>query len=275
MLMSMTGFGSSEAVIKGVGKVSIELRSTNHKFLETVLHLPECLLSVEDKFKKEIETKVKRGRITCVINIAKRESSAVSVDEKLLKSYMSVLENTKKKFHIKGEVGLDDLIRLPGVLSVASQEISKDRIYPCLKKALSSAVDNLVRTRQKEGAALYKHFKTRSQKLKSELNFIQSRYKNIVACKKNKLNTHEEQNSFLKESDINEEIERLGFHIKNFSHKLSKNGPVGKEFDFIAQEMQREANTIGAKCCDSLVSGRVIQMKSQIEKIREQVQNIE
>ncbi|MFH1441194.1 MAG: YicC/YloC family endoribonuclease [Candidatus Omnitrophota bacterium] len=273
--MSMTGFGSHEIVIAGVGKVSIELRSTNHKFLETVLHLPEGLLSLEDKFKKEIESKIKRGRVTCVVNIARRESTSVFIDEKLLKNYILALENTKKKFHINGEVGLDDLIRLPGVLSIANQETVKEEIYPRLKGLLSIAVNKLVGTRQKEGAALYRHLKRRSQKLKSELHFLQARYKNIVERKKAKLNTQEEQSSFLKESDISEEIERLGFHIKNFSQKLSKNSPIGKELDFIAQEMQREANTTGAKCCDSLVSVRVIQMKSQIEKIREQVQNIE
>lgn len=276
MLMSMTGFGSHEIFIAGIGKISIELRSTNHKFLETVLHLPEGLLSLEDKFKKEIESKVKRGRTTCAVNITtRRESPSVFIDEKLLKNYITALESTKKKFHIKGEVGLDDLIRLPGVLSVSNQEGIKEKIYPQLKDLLSTAVNRLVETRQKEGAALSRHLKTRSQKLKSELHFLQVRYQNIVDRKKVKLNTQEEQSSFLKESDISEEIERLGFHIKNFSHKLSKNSPIGKELDFIAQEMQREANTIGAKCCDSLVSVRVIQMKSQIEKIREQVQNIE
>lgn len=275
MLMSMTGFGSCEIVIAGIGKVSIELRSTNHKFLETVSHLPESLLSLEDKVKKEIEAKVKRGRITCVVNITRKESPTVFIDEKLLKNYISALENTKKKFHIKGEVGLDDLIRLPGVLSVSNQEIIKEKIYPRLKELLSTAVNRLVGTRQKEGAALFKHLKRRAQLLKSELHALQARYQTIVNRKRAKLNTQEEQSSFLKESDISEEIERLEFHIENFSQKLSKNSPMGKEFDFIAQEMQREANTIGAKCCDSLVSARVIQMKSQIEKIREQVQNIE
>lgn len=275
MLISMTGFGSKEGEIPLFGKVSVELRSTNHKFMEIVLHLPEGFLALEDRIKKEIEAKVKRGRITCVINISGGKTPGVFINDKLLKNYLSALENIKRKFQIKGEAGLDTLIHLPGVLSLTESSIPKEKIWPGLKTLLQSAVDGLFQMRQKEGRAVHKYLKTRSQILKSELEAVQSRFKEVLENKIAKLKTAEERSGFLKDSDISEEISRLGFHIKNFNHKLSKSVPVGKEMDFIAQEMQREANTIGAKSCDSLLSGRIIHIKSQIEKIREQVQNIE
>lgn len=275
MLISMTGFGSKEGEIPLFGKVSVELRSTNHKFLEVVLHMPEGFLSLEDRIKKEIEARAKRGRITCVININGSKAPSVFINEKLLKNYLSVLEKAKRQFQLTGEVGLGTLIQLPGVLSLTESRLPKEKIWPGLRLLLKGAVDNFAKTRQKEGRALYMYLKSRGQILKTEVDAVQTRFKGVVEDKTAKMKTSEERNSFLKDTDITEEIERLSFHIKNFSHKLTKNIPVGKELDFIAQEMQREANTIAAKSCDSVLSVKVIHIKSQIEKIREQVQNIE
>ncbi len=275
MLISMTGFGSKEGEIPLFGKISVELRSTNHKFMEIVLHMPEGFLSLEDRIKKEIEAKAKRGRITCVININGGKAPSVFINEKLLKNYLSVLGKAKRQFQLRGEVGLDTLIQLPGVLSLTESSVPKEKIWPGLRILLKGAVDNFAKTRQKEGQALYAYLKSRGQILKTEVDAVQSRFKEVVEDKIAKIKVSEERNSFLKDTDISEEIERLSFHIKNFNHKLTKSIPVGKELDFIAQEMQREANTIAAKSCDSLLSVKVIHIKSQIEKIREQVQNIE
>lgn len=275
MLISMTGFGSKEGEIPLFGKVSVELRSTNHKFLEVVLHMPEGFLSLEDRIKKEIEAKAKRGRITCVININGGKAPSVFINEKLLKNYLSVLGKAKRQFQLTGEVGLGTLIQLPGVLSLTESSIPKEKIWPGLRVLLKGAVDNFAKTRQKEGRALYVYLKSRGQILRTEVDAVQARFKGVVEDKTAKMKTSEERNSFLKDTDITEEIERLSFHIKNFNHKLTKSIPVGKELDFIAQEMQREANTIAAKSCDSVLSVKVIHIKSQIEKIREQVQNIE
>jgi len=275
MINSMTGFGGKAGEVPLFGKISVELRSSNHKFLETVLHLPEGFLILEDRIKKEIESRVKRGRITCMINIGASGSPGVYINEKLLKNYLSALTKISKQFHIGGEASLDTLIHLPGVLSLAESEIPKERIWPALKPLVVEAVNNFVRTRQKEGAALQKYLKSRIKILKSEAALLQKRFEYVLEREVAKLKTPEEKASFLKDADIGEEISRIAFHLKNFEHKLSKAGPVGKELDFIAQEMQREANTVGAKSCDSLLSARVVHIKSQIEKIREQVQNVE
>lgn len=275
MLSSMTGFGGRSKEIASLGKISIELRSTNHKFLETVLHAPEGFLALEDRIKKEIESKVKRGRLTCVINLNGSSSHGVFINEKLLKDYLVSLKKIKKQYAVAGEINIDSLVHFPGVVSLTGASIAKEKIWPALKALLAQAVNDLVAARQKEGRALARFLKKRAQKLTLELTAVRARFKAVAHSKQAELKTPEERSSLLKDIDISEEVERLEFHIKNFTHKLSQTQPVGKELDFIAQEMQREANTMGAKSCDSLLSARVVQIKSQIEKIREQAQNIE
>lgn len=271
----MTGFSSREKEIAPFGKICVQLKSTNHKFQETVFHLPEGFLSLEDKIKKEIEAKIKRGRLTCAIDITGGKASSVFINKSLLKNYVTTLRNVKKQFKIHDEIDIETLVHLPGVLSLGESKIPQARLWPSLKILINQALDALVKTRQKEGRAIYAYLKNRGEALKAYLDNIKKRFKKVIKDKLDRINTDEERTSFLKDSDITEEIERLAFHIGNFQNKLSKSGPIGKELDFIAQEMQREANTLAAKSFDASISTKVIQIKSQIEKIREQVQNIE
>jgi len=275
MIKSMTGFGSSQGQVAQLGKISIQVRSTNHKFLETVLHLPEGFLSLEETIKKEVQNKVKRGRITFVMNIMGGLTSSVFINKKLLKEYIAVLKNTKDQFSIKDEISINTLIHLPGVLSLAENRISAAKLWPALKPLAHRALTDLDKMRQKEGRALYGYLIIRARALRRDLETVKIRFKKVIKAKLVQLNTDEERSSFLKDTDISEEMERLSFHIRNFNHKLSTNGYIGKELDFIAQEMQRETNTMGAKCPDTVISTKVVQIKSQIEKIREQAQNIE
>ena len=275
MLNSMTGFGGREKEIVPFGKISVELRSTNHKFLEVVLHLPDGFLSLEDKLKGQIEGKIKRGRLTCAVNISGSKSSHVHVNIQLLRNYLSTFRHMGKEFHIKDDISINTLIHLPGVLSLEEHDFPKTCIWPHLRALLKGALDDLAKNRRKEGQAMHDFLKSRAQMLWLRLEAIKKRYKVAVKAKLATLVTNDERTSFLKESDVAEEIDRLTFHIRNFKSKLSKSGPVGKELDFIAQEMQREANTLAAKSFDVGVSSTVVEMKSQIEKIREQVQNIE
>jgi len=274
-MQSMTGFGSKEVEMPSFGKISVELRSTNHKFLETVFHLPEGFLCLEDKIKKEIEIKIKRGRLVCAITINGSRNPNVFINKALLKSYIATLDGVKKQFHIKEGPSIDTLVHLPGVLSLGEHKIQSSSIWPKLRVLVKGALDELVKTRKKEGKATYVHLKVRAGQLQSSLEIVKARFKKALKDKLNAFNTDEERASFLKDTDVSEEIERLAFHIKNFKNKISKSEPIGKELDFIAQEMQREANTLAAKTFDVAISGRVVQMKGQIEKIREQAQNIE
>jgi len=271
----MTGFGNKESEIPSVGRISVELRSTNYKFLEVILHLPEGFFSLEEKIKKECKSKSKRERVICVININRKSSPEVFINDNLVKTYLGTVNRLKKQFHVDGQVTLDALLTLPGVLTLEEKMLSKDSVWPALKPVLNAALNSMVGMRKKEGRALFSFLKRRAQLLNNQLQYVKRRFKQVSVDKAAKLKTAEERIAFLKDVDISEEIERLGFYIKNFSKRLAKSGPVGKELDFIAQEMQRETNTIGAKSCDTLLSAKVVQIKSQIEKIREQVQNVE
>ena len=275
MINSMTGFGVSESKNNAFGKISVELRSTNHKFLEVVLHMPEGFLFLEDRIKKEIDAKLNRGRVTCAINISGGQAENIFINRALLKKYHKALKSLQQEFNLKDGVSLDALIRLPGVFALEESEIEKTTIWPKLKLLLGEALGDLLSMRRKEGLALQVFLKKRAVALKNDLDYVKGRFKNAVKAKTTKMKSDEERMFFLKDSDIAEEMERLSFHIKNFTQKLLSSGSVGKELDFIAQEMQREANTMVAKSFDASISARVVQLKSQIEKIREQVQNIE
>jgi len=275
MIQGMTGFGTREAKVKGLGKISVELRASNHKFLEIVFHLPEGLLFLEERLKKLIETKIKRGRITCVITNLGGEAAHVFINRALLKNYILKLKNIKEEFKIKDNLSMDTLIHLPGVLSLGENKVLKGKIWLHLEALVRQALEDLLKMRQKEGRALHGFLKNRAEFVRANLEMIALRFKKATKEKLNAITTDEERSSFLKDSDITEEIERLAFHVKNFKSKILKSGSIGKELDFIAQEMQREANTLAAKTFDASISGRIVQIKSQIEKIREQVQNIE
>ena len=275
MLKSMTGFGAGETESADFGKISVEIRSTNHKFLEIVLHLPEGFLSLEEKLRKLIEAKIRRGRITCAVNLAAGTKEGARINEKMLKNYLSALGRIQTRYKLKNQVALDTLIHLPGVLSLEGAEINKALIWPKIKIALDKAVGSLLNTRLREGRAMESLLRKYSGNLRNILQEVKARFKKAVSIKARRLKTDEERNAFLKNSDITEEIERLEFHAKNFMRKIAKDGVIGKELDFIAQEMQREANTMGAKSFDKVVSSKVVQMKSLVEKIREQAQNIE
>ncbi len=275
MITSMTGFGSFEVETPKHGKIYVELRSTNHKFLETSLHLPEGSLSLEERVKKIIEKKIKRGRVTCVVNLGGQRSGAAFINKTLLKKYIEKIDSIRGEFKLKEKLGINELIRLPGVLTFEEERVTPEHLWPSLNKALSMAVSDLVKARKKEGLALQVYLKKLAAQLKGVILSIDKIIKSSLKLKLKELTTDEERAVFLKETDTQEEVDRLNFHVDNFKNRINSGGAVGKELDFIAQEMQREANTLGAKTFDVKVSSQVLRAKSLIEKIREQVQNIE
>lgn len=276
MIKSMTGFGSRSRQIRPLGKVSVELKSSNHKYLDIILHLPEGFLFLEDKIKKEISSGIKRGRVTCVVSInGGQKAYGININKGLLKNYLSAVNSIKREFRVKDEISMDALVQLPGIFSLREDLSPKSHFSPGLKSLVRLALNELSGMRQKEGAALYVYLKKHSEALKTEVKLVRDRFQKVINEKMLEMQTEEERSSFLKDTDITEEIERLSFHVKNFTRTMAKNGAVGKELDFITQEMQREANTIGAKSCDTVISAKVVELKSQIEKMREQLQNIE
>jgi uncharacterized protein (TIGR00255 family) len=275
MIQSMTGYGSQEAQAGEAGKISVEIRSSNHKFLEIVFHVPVELMYLEDRMRKVIEARIKRGRLTCVVTMMENKGSRVLIHKEVVKDYITKIREVKRQFGIVDDININTLVHLPGVVSVGADKKRPANLWPKIKTVLESALEDLVRMRSAEGRSTRIYLKKRAHALASGLAFIKGKFRKAIREKMSGLKSDEERVSFLKSTDIGEEIDRLAFHIRNFKNKLAKNGSVGKELDFIAQEMQREANTLAAKSFLAAISARVVQMKSLIEKIREQVQNIE
>jgi uncharacterized protein (TIGR00255 family) len=271
---SMTGFSCHQADLGLLGKVTVELRSTNHKFLEVVLHLPEGFLALEEPLRKEIEARIPRGRIICAITMSGTPTQRVEVNETVARMHVQSSRQLQKHLGVKGDLTIDTLMQLPGVVSLMQSSVARTALWPRLRGVVREAVESLVAVRRREGAAMMAHIRRRTVSMSKDVERIRARFSKLIKERTAALSTDEERSSFLKNSDITEEIDRVSFHVRNVLGKIARAGALGKELDFIAQEMQREINTIGAKSCDAAISAMVVEIKSTIEKIREQAQNI-
>jgi uncharacterized protein (TIGR00255 family) len=292
MIRSMTGFGKGECRFKG-GSVIVELKTVNHKFFDASLKLPEAIAALEDRIKEALQKKVQRGKIN--VNIIYDNKAAkdevITINKKLAKSYYNGLICLKKQLGLKDALGLKELSGLPGVINYEVTQAGLLDLWPKIEKALSAALENLVKDREKEGQATCRDLSKRADNISSLLAGIKSRaHLNIKEYREkfaqrvkdltrghniDKGRLEMEVAIFAKNSDISEEIARLKNHLANLKKTLALNGEAGKKIDFIAQELHREANTIGSKSGDFKISKSVIDIKSEIEKIREQAKNIE
>lgn len=288
----MTGFGKGEMKFPG-GQIIVELKTVNHKFFDASLKLPETISPFEDRIKEALQKKINRGKVNVNViyenNRAKDE--VVAINKKLAKSYHAGMVSLKKSLGLKEPVGLKELIALPGVINYAATQESLTVLWPKIEKALSAALTALILDREKEGKALYRDFSKRVSAIDKMLAEIKSRahlsikeyrerfekrVKDLTSGHKmDKGRLEMEVAIFAKNIDISEEITRLKNHLANFKRTLGTNGEAGKKIDFIAQELHREINTIGSKASDFNISRNVIEIKSEIEKIREQAKNIE
>ena len=292
MIKSMTGFGKGEARFKS-GKVTVEIKTVNHKFFDATLKLPNGITAFEDRIKEILQKKIKRGKVN--LNLAYDgvllKAERLSINKKAAKNYYNALEGLKKELGLKEEIDIRDIIALPGVLSFDSLEKGLAAFWPKIKKALDMAIDRLVSDREKEGKALHADLAARTKAIETMLVTIKSRaHLNIDEYRKRFADRVKDLTGgrdidmgrlemevaiFAKNSDISEEITRLQNHLSNFNKTMSAGGEVGKKIDFIAQELHREINTIGSKASDFKISKNVIEIKGEIEKIREQAKNLE
>lgn len=273
MISGMTGFGSAE-FSSGKIKGNIEIKSLNHRYLDIGYFLPMGFSSVESKIRDLLATQIERGRITVSIRITGKPSQTVSFNKEAVSTYLRYAKALQKDFNLKGELSIDRLIQLPGVVDTRETVISAESLWPAIEKDFRLALNGLINMRKREGKSLVADIDGLLKHMLLQSKRIQLRAKLILVAKKKKL-ADEEYLSYEKSADVNEEISRLSHHIDEFRQLLRQNIVVGKKLDFIAQEMQRETNTIGSKLQDKIVSNAVITLKSKIEKIREQAQNIE
>ena len=292
MIRSMTGFGAFRLKTKD-GRASVEIKTVNHKYLEMSCKLPNGLATFEDKIKALIQSRVRRGKIYYNVSYecTMPKTDNVHINKRLAEEYARKLSYLKKHFGLKGDIRLQDFVTLPGIFDYKTDERNFTKLWPMLHEATRQALIRLVSEREKEGKSLQRDLVKRIKKIKKWVVRIKARtkisskgYKRKLEQKikeiagKNFVNNERlemEVALFAKNSDISEELTRLDSHAVNFKKTINRGGETGKKLDFIAQELHREINTVGAKSSDYVISKAVIDTKSEIEKIREQLKNIE
>ncbi|NLY67789.1 MAG: YicC family protein [Tissierellia bacterium] len=293
MIKSMTGFGRGE-FSNGTYAFNIEIKTVNHRYNDIIVRMPKHLNYLEEKIKRLIKKNISRGRVEIYVNMEYVTESPVEVhvDTSLAKSYKAALENLLSELGIEDKIGLEDVLTLEDIVKTERKEIDEDIIWECLSKALSIALENVMNMRKEEGSVLKEDIQCQLEKIESMLSKIEERAPFIVEEYRDKLRERirelldEEQGLdeerlnyevvlFADKSDINEEIVRFKSHIRQFYKSMESKEPIGRKLDFLVQEMNREINTIGSKANDLIITNCVVDIKSELEKVREQIQNIE
>lgn len=292
MIKSMTGFGRGNIDQDG-RSFTVEIKSVNHRYCDLNIKMPKSLLSLEDRIRKVIQEKVSRGKVDVFItqNSYEKQGAKVVLDEKLADSYVECLNNIKERYDIKENISLALISRFPDVVSLKQEEEDVENLWEILSLSLRDAVNLLVDMREKEGLKLEKNILSKCDYIKSLLDKIEEKSPLVVKEYKEKLTERlkellgecqvdenriaVEVALFADKASIDEEIVRLNSHLVQLKETFHLNEAVGRKLDFIVQEMNREVNTIGSKANNLEITNIVLNIKNEIEKIREQIQNIE
>ena len=290
----MTGYGRGESVQDGF-KITVELSSVNRKQAEIAVNLPRELELLEAQIRDTINLQIARGRLTARVSLhagAGKLSARMHLNAALAKAYAAELAKLAKHLKLAGPVTLDQIVRAPGVFQTDEQLAEEEDFWPAVSKALKPALTALIKMREREGAhlaeALAAHIeimraavvRVQKQAPESQERYRQQLIERIKAAGLDAPAADDER--LLKEvvyfadrSDITEELTRLQSHFKQFADCAKSKDPVGRTLDFLAQEMNREINTIGSKANDALISREVVTLKAELEKFREQAMNVE
>jgi uncharacterized protein (TIGR00255 family) len=291
-MRSMTGYGRGQSAHNG-SKFSVELNSVNRKQSDVVVTLPRELTELESRVRELVNTEVSRGRLNVVVACHQSASSAqnLALDANLARTYYRAMVDLQKELKAAGEINIDTVLRAPGVLRLAEEQLSIDEAWPHVEAALKEALGDLVKMREREGRHLAKDLIQRLKVVRGCVRKIRQLQPGVL--KRHRQSLHEriqragvdlpldderlvkEVIFFADKSDISEEMTRLESHFAQFAHHLRKSEPVGRTLEFMCQEIGREFNTLGAKANDVEISQFVVTCKAEMEKIREQIQNIE
>ncbi|RDW17893.1 YicC family protein [Oceanobacillus chungangensis] len=292
MAMSMTGYGSSVLYIEDAS-ITVEIRTVNHRFLDIAIKMPSFLLFLEEKIKKIIQYQFKRGRIEVIIEIAGSSlaQKKVEMDWELLDEYMEKINAAKERYSLSGELPVTILTSLPNILTVQEGN-QKDAFKDAILASVEKACEQAVAMRRKEGEYLFQDLMKRVSTIEDIVILLQTRRTLVIEEYRKRIKErvedqleghtlidpariHQEIVLLAEKGDITEEVTRLISHIEHFRASIQMNDAIGRKLDFITQEMHREVNTIGSKSTDAKLSEWTISLKGEIEKIKEQVQNIE
>ena len=293
-MKSMTGYGRGECTMYE-RKFTVEIKAVNHRYNDITVKLPRAIMGFEDEIKKAISKKVFRGKLDVFVNFESfsQEDINISVNEPLAKSYTETLRKLKSDLHLDGDVTIEIVSKFPDVITVdksISNENTENEIRECLMKAVEDATDAFVAMREVEGETLKKNIIEKVafvndalQKIEERAPWVSKDYRARLEAKLADLDEIQVDESrlltevllFADKACIDEEITRLHSHISQMYSIVEEDVPVGRKLDFLVQEMNRETNTIGSKSNDIEITNHVVDIKSEIEKIREQIQNIE
>ncbi len=289
---SMTGYGRATHRT-GAGSVTVEIRSTNHRYLEVESRLPNGLAAMQGRLGEVIRGHIRRGRVeaTVMVQANHADQRRVVWDERLLSRYHTALQELKNRFGVKGPITLEHLLALPQALTIVEERSAPEQLWEPIRQTAGRAIAELVRSRQREGTKLVADLRTQLDAIARHAKAIKRRLPKALAQQRQDVRKRlqellggknqpsasqlEQAAALVKDVDIHEELVRLESHLAYMRETLAGERLVGKRLDFIAQELMREANTLGAKVNDAAATQDVVEIKGRIEKIREQVQNLE
>ena len=290
-IYSMTGYGKGIAEKDG-SKITVELKSVNHRFLDLNIKLPKLFAFAEDMLRKTIQSNIPRGHIDVYVNYEdqRKDKCKVAVDYDLAEQYVLIAKQIQERFSVENNLHVNEILRIPDVVTQIADEADEESLSALIKEACLQAIENINAMRAVEGEALVKDLLCKIDGIKQVLPKIQSLAP--IALDEYRAKLRERVEEYLKETPIDEvklineiafysdkvctdeEITRLYTHISHFESIVNEGGAIGKKLDFIVQEMNRETNTIGSKCNYAAITECVVYLKSEIEKIREQIQNL-
>ena len=291
---SMTGYGRGSATHGGI-RVTVELSSVNRKQADIQVNLPREVEALESRVRDEISRHLSRGRLTVRASLTASDAETarhLHVNHALARAYAREFTQLARELKLDAAVSLDTVLRAPGVLQAAPEATDAEDAWPALEQALAHGLKAMLRMRQREGRNLAKDLRGRITTLRTLAGRVAKRAPKVAARYREQLleriraaglqelpaddeRVLKEVAFFAERSDISEEITRLRSHFEQFQECVASDEPVGRMLDFLAQEMNREVNTIGSKANDSVLSRAVVSMKAELERFREQVQNVE
>ncbi len=288
----MTGYGRGEADQNGT-KFSVELNSVNRKQSDIVINLPRDLAELEPRIRQAINESISRGRTNVVVGYHSGPTAnrQLALDTELARSYYEAMRALQKELNASGEINIGAILQAPGVMRAPEATIQPREVWPVVERALRAALAELIKMREREGKHLAKDLIQRLKAMRKQIKEIRALHPDVVKkyraalldrIQKAGLPIAGDDERLLKEisffadrADVSEELTRIESHLAQFAHHLRKNEPVGRTLEFITQEIFRELNTLGAKANDAAISQRVVACKAELEKIREQIQNLE
>ena len=291
-LLSMTGYGSAKGSVEGQG-ITVELKSVNNRYLDCSVRLPRNFLFAEDTVKQTVSAGVSRGKVDVFVSAQASQDSGtvVSVNEELARGYRDAVARIAETLGLESGLNAFSLARFPDVLTVERRELDKDKAAAALSEITAKAVEEFNAMREREGERLRRDMLGKLETIEGLVSVVEERSPQTVKEYRERLEARlrdiltdrslDEQRViteaaiFADRTAVDEETVRLRSHIAQFRTMLEEGSPIGRKMDFLVQEFNRESNTIGSKCSDASLAKVVVDLKSEIEKIREQLQNVE